>query len=132
MSGPALTGTSVTVPTNPPTRTTPDPTPTGTTASFSKVGHTLPTTAVTFHRSGAFFATGSVDSLVKVPAYCPLPPTPMSGPSSTGTTPHRVDVTVNQDDAWLLADRDALCRANHPTGQDNARPHVNLDDQDDP
>lgn len=34
--------------------------------SFGKSGHSLPVTKVTFHVSGIFFATGSVDGLVKV------------------------------------------------------------------
>jgi U3 small nucleolar RNA-associated protein 13 len=36
------------------------------TFSFGKSGHTLPVTKVAFHPSGIFFATGSVDGLVKI------------------------------------------------------------------
>jgi len=35
-------------------------------SSFGKSGHSLPVTKVVFHLSGIFFATGSVDGLVKV------------------------------------------------------------------
>ncbi len=36
------------------------------TFSFGKSGHSLPVTKVSFHPSGIFFATGSVDGLVKI------------------------------------------------------------------
>ncbi|EED93422.1 heterotrimeric G protein beta subunit 1 [Thalassiosira pseudonana CCMP1335] len=58
--------------------------------SFGKSGHTLPVTNVAFHESGIFFATGSVEGLVKVWdgrngfATHALYPTSSGGASSKG------------------------------------------------
>jgi len=41
-------------------------TPAKVTSTFGKSGHKLPVTKMAFHESGIFFATGSVDGLVKV------------------------------------------------------------------
>lgn len=93
IAGPASTGTSRTRPTTQPTRTTPGPTPTRMTYFLGKAGHTPPVTVVGFHWSGTFFATDSMDILVKVAVYPPRPPPPTTSPSLTGM-PHTAPTTL--------------------------------------